>query len=244
MNRFALTVLTAVTIGWGLTGCQSADPAMTRSILNALGGQGRGQLDSGTIVAGLKEALRIGTQNAVRTTSREGGYLENPAIRIPLPERLQGMSDALRKAGFGAQVDRLERRMNLAAEKAAAEAAPVFADALGDMTIADARGILRGGETAATEYFRDNTYSSLKERYMPIVSRQMEQLGLVRLYNDLQTRYNRIPFVPDVSVTLDDYVAEEALDGLFHMLAREETKIRENPAARTTDLLRRVFGNR
>jgi hypothetical protein len=212
------------------------------SVLGALGGGGG--LSADTVVAGLKEALRVGTERTVAKTSQPGGYLRNPGIRIEIPEKLQGMADALRTVGMGAQVDRFEAKMNEAAELAAREAAPVFLDAIRQMTIADAKQILEGGDTAATDYFREKTSQALKSRYTPVIESQMSKLGVVKMYSDLQSRYNAIPFVPKVTESLEDYVSDQALDGLFAVLGQEEKKIREDPVARTTDLLRQVFGGR
>jgi len=223
-------------------GCEALNTGIGDSVLGVLGGGG--ELNTGTIVAGLKEALRVGTERTVSVTSRPGGYLNNAGIRIPMPEKLQGMASALRKVGLGAKVDSFENKMNEAAELAAKEAGPVLVDAIRKMTIADAKNILSGTDTAATDYFRQATGETLKRRYQPLVTAQMNQLGAVRMYRDLETRYNSLPLVPKTSMSVEDYVTEEALDGLFSVLASEEQKIRADPAARTTELLRQVFGRR
>ena len=223
-----------------LAGCETLDQGA--AALGALGG-GQG-LSGDTIIAGLREALSVGTRNTVSQTSRAGGYSQNPAIRIPMPEKLQGVASTLRKVGLGAQVDEFENRMNAAAESAAAEAAPVFVDAIRGMTFEDARGILKGGNTAATEFFQRKTSDDLRRRYAPIVTAQMQQLGVVRQYDDLIGRYNSIPLVSKKTLKIEDYVTDQALKGLFLVLGEEEKKIRQDPAARTTELLRQVFGNR
>ncbi len=208
-----------------------------------LGGTGvsSGPLDESTVVAGLKEALRVGTERTVASTSRPDGYLGNSLIRIPLPENLDRMSSALRAIGFASQVDALEVAMNRAAEQAAGEAKTVFWDSVRAMSIADAFAILNGGETAATDYFRAETSAPLLARFQPIVREKMGAVGLYNLYNDLAGRYAQLPFVTQPALDLDEYVSSRALDGLFTVLASEETKIRQDPAARTTALLRRVF---
>ncbi len=203
-----------------------------------------GPLDTGTIVAGLKEALEVGTRNAVRQTSRPGGYLDDLAIRIPLPPDLKKPADTLRKVGLGSLADRLVEKMNEAAEHAAAEAAPVFVDAITAMTFDDARRILQGSDTEATDYFRAKTTEPLTRRYAPIVARHMSQLGLVRQYNAMMEQYAKIPFAPEIRFRIEEYVVEKALEGLFHVVAGEERKIRKDPAARVTELLRKVFGRR
>ncbi|MCF7855090.1 MAG: DUF4197 domain-containing protein [Candidatus Pacebacteria bacterium] len=222
-------------------GCETLQTGGLSHVLGTAAGN-QGGLSTSTIVAGLKEALRVGTRKTVEQTSRDGGYSNSPTIRIPVPDRLETMASALRKVGLGGQVDAFEAKMNKAAERAAEEAAPVFIDAIQDMTFADARDILQGDDTAATEYFRNKTHTELTRRYAPIVRQRMEQLGVVRVFEDLQNRYNQLPLVSDVNYRIEDYVVAEALDGLFTVLAGEEQKIRENPAARTTELLRRVFG--
>lgn len=201
-------------------------------------------LDTETVVAGLKEALRVGSQRAADFAAREGAYSDTPWLRIPIPDKLDGVTDKLRAMGLGNYVDRFERRMNAAAEEAAAQAAPVFIDAVRDMTIADAQRILQGGDTAATDYFRARTEERLRELYAPVIESQLTRVGAVQAYNDVMARYNAIPLVPKPEFTLEEYVTDEALDGLYTALAREETRIREEPVARTTELLRRVFGNR
>jgi hypothetical protein len=199
-------------------------------------------LDNNTIVAGLKEALKVGTRNAVNSTSAMDGFLANELIRIALPDQLKPVGNALRMVGMGGQYDQLELAMNRAAERAAGEATDVFVDAVTQMTFADAREILQGNETAATNYFRDKTSDRLRTRFSPIVDQKMQEVGLARLYQDLVNRYRAIPLVPKVDLDLNSYVTVNALKGLFTVLGQEEQKIRSDPAARVTPLLKRVFG--
>ncbi len=200
-------------------------------------------LSESTAARGLKDALRLATERAVASTSRAGGFLDDPAIRIGLPGALSSVATALRGIGMGAQVDELELAMNRAAEKAAREATPVFADAISQMSFADAGGILRGGDTAATEYFEKTTSEPLRARFAPIVGRAMEGAGVGRLYEQLIGRYtSAVPFARAPSLDLDAYVTEQTLAGLFRVVGEEEKKIRSNPAARATDLLKQVFG--
>lgn len=201
-------------------------------------------MSADTIADGLKEALAVGARNAAEAASSEGAYSGNPALRIALPEKLQPVADALRKVGLGGQVDILELKMNQAAEEAAAGAAEVFVGVIQQMTFEDARAILAGGDTAATDYLREKTYDPLKARYAPIVQKHMNSLGAVRKYKELVQQYEALPFTPKVDLDIENYVSEAALDGLFKVLAGEERKIRENPAARTTELLRKVFGTK
>ena len=198
-------------------------------------------LDAKTVALGLKDALRVGTERTVASTSTLDGFLANELIRIALPEQLDGLAAALRRLGLGSQVDAFEVTMNRAAERAAGEAKDVFWDAIQNMTLADAYGVLRGGETAATDYFRAHTSDALRARFGPIVSSKMAEVGLYRAYNQLLSRYSALPLVSKPTLELDEYVTERTLEGLFSVLAREEKRIREDPAARTTELLRRVF---
>jgi len=204
-------------------------------------------LDNNTVVKGLKEALATGTERAVKEVARPDGYFGNELIRILLPGRVQQAANLLREFGYQEQIDELVLSMNRAAEKAAPIAAGFFGDAIRQMTVEDAQGILNGGDTAATAYFEKKTRSRLTEAFMPTVSKNMAQLGTVRAYREMLGKYEAIPLaslagVP--SLDLDDYVTGKALDGLFTMVGEEEKKIRTNPAAQTTDLLRKVFGGR
>jgi len=219
-------------------GCAGQDwREISTGLINA-----SGETDTQTIAAGLKEALRVGSRRAVQKASKEGGYMENPEIRIPLPSRLQGMADTLEKVGMAGQIKTLEKKMNTAAEEAAGQAAPVFIDAISDMSISDARRILGGGPSAATNYLREKTSEELRSRYKPIVQEKLKSVGVVDLYNSLHDRYRKLPATPSVEFTPQDYATDQALDGLFQLLAGEEKRIRNDPAARTTDLLKQVFG--
>jgi len=202
------------------------------------------QLDESTIASGLRQALEIGSARASKTASTPDGFLANSQIRIHLPESLDGVTDTLRKVGFGAQVDQFEVKMNRAAESAAAEAKPVFISAVKGMTLTDAMGILKGSDTAATDYFRSKTSSTLQQKFKPVVRSKMEEVGVYGLYNQLISTYNGLPLVKKTSFDLESYLANKTQDGLFTLLAEEEVKIRNNPAARTTELLKQVFSGR
>jgi hypothetical protein len=196
------------------------------------------------IVEGLKQALEIGTTKAVDLVSKQGGYYNNPEIKIPLPGSVQKVEKLLRGAGFGSKVDAFELSMNNAAERAAPEAKSIFWDAIKKMKIDDAKTILNGREDEATLYFKDKTSALLQETFEPIVKESMGEVGVTRTYQDLDAKVKKIPFADSLSLDLDKYVTEGALNGLFQMLAEEEKKIRSDPAARVTDLLKKVFGNK
>ena len=207
--------------------------------MNKAEGQG---LDDSTIASGLKEALAIGTKNAVKLVSMLNGYYGNEAIKILLPDKIQKAAELAGKLGYQKQVDEFIQSMNHAAEKAAPKAASFFSDAIKKMTIDDARKILSGGDTSATEYFKSNTSSKIYNEFKPSISESMNQTGVVRSYNAMMSKVPAIPFAKPESVDLDHYVTTKALDGLYHMVGQEEQKIRTNPVARTTDLLAKVFG--
>lgn len=211
-------------------------------IINRMGLPEAG-LSDGTIISGLKQALEVGTRSAVDQTSQVNGYFDNPLIRIPLPGTLDTMAKGLRAIGFGDRVDELELQMNRAAEQAAGEATDVFWNAIRQMTFADARAILQGNDTAATDFFERTTRGELAQRFEPIVTEKVGQVGLARLYDDLTARYAALPFASKPTLNLSDYVTGRALDGLFTVLGEEERKIRTDPAARSTALLQRVFGS-
>lgn len=202
---------------------------------------GKEELSQEKIASGLKEALQVGTENAVRSTGRLDGYFGNPKIKIPMPEKLQTMEKGLRAVGQGDQVDAFVLSMNRAAERAAPEAKAIFWDAIREMSFRDAEKILNGSDTAATEYFRRKTTERLATAFRPIVSDAMNQVGVTRQYKELVGRARGIPFLKLEEFDLDDYVVRRALDGLFTVLGEEERKIRREPAARVTDLLREVF---
>jgi hypothetical protein len=196
------------------------------------------------IAAGLKEALEIGTGKAVDLTGRLDGYLANEAIKILMPPDLRRFESALRTVGFGPQLDELVVGMNRAAERAAPAARAIFVDAITAMTFEDVRRILNGGDTAATEYFQGKTTTRLTTAFRPVVERSLNEVGVARQWKDLSAQARTIPFLNVESFDLDGYVVGKGLDGLFHVLGEEERKIRRDPAARVTDLLKDVFGRR
>jgi hypothetical protein len=200
-------------------------------------------LSDDKIVAGLKQALQISTSKAVVLTGRPDGFLKNDAIRIALPPKLETVGRGMRMLGMGDKVDSLETGMNRAAEQATPQAKQIFLAALRKMTFDDARHILTGGDTAATEYFKRTSSADLTTAFSPIVHTSMEHVGVVQQYDRV------IQSAPGGSTIakefdLDKYVVGKTLDGLFLMLGQEEQKIRKNPAAQTTALLKEVFGRK
>lgn len=204
------------------------------------------QLDSlsnPTIVAGLKQALEVSTTKAVAITGRHDGFLKNEAIRILLPQKVQALGKGMRMIGMGEQVDELEIGMNRAAEQATPQAKQIFLNALKGMSFNDARRILTGNDTAATDYFRAVCSADLTTAFTPVVHNSLKKVGVIRQYNEV------IKNAPGGSVLagefdLDKYVVEQTLDGIFTVLGTEESNIRRDPAAQTTDLLKEVFSAR
>ena len=195
------------------------------------------------IIDGLKEALQIGTKNTVQQVSVYDGYYRNPKIKIPLPDSVQKTEELLRSVGLSRYIDEFEVSMNRAAERAAPQAKNIFMKAIRQMTFADARQILNGHDNAATLYFKSRTYDDMQLAFKPPVHEAMTQVGVTRIYRNLNDQVRRFPFLDSFSFDLDQYVTEKTLDGLFLILSEEEKKIREDPAARVTELLKKVFGN-
>jgi len=223
---------------------QTADAGFMEDLVQGAGlGQKSGP-GNDQIVAGLKEALSIGTGNAVTATSKTNGYFGNQAIKILMPEKIQKVADVLGRVGYQKEVDDFVLSMNRAAEKAAPQAKAIFIDAIHQMTVEDARKILDGSDTAATEYFKAKTSGKLYEAFQPIVSSSMNEVGTTRSYKQMMGKYTALPFAGAESVDLDRYVTNKSLDGLFYLVGQEEIKIRKDPAARVTDLLKTVFGGR
>lgn len=205
---------------------------------------GSGELSQGKIANGLKEALKIGAGNAVGKVSVLDGYYGNPEIKIPLPEKVLKFENTLRTIGFSSQVDAFEESMNRAAEKAAPAAKSLFWDAVKAMTFDDAKKILKGQDNEATLYLKDKTWSKLLDTFKPMVHQAMAEVGVTKQYQEIETRVKSIPIIGEsLGLDIDQYVTEKALNGLFLMLAKEEKKIRTDPAARVTELLKEVFGS-
>jgi RNA binding exosome subunit len=220
----------------------STHAGLLDNVMKGIGTSSQGVTDDSTIASGLKEALSIGTENAVNNVSRVDGYFGNQMIKILMPEKIQKVADVLRQVGYQKEVDDFVLSMNRAAEKAAPKAMSFFVDAIKEMTFEDARGILNGGDTSATEFFKRKTHDKIYDAFKPIISSSMDEVGVTRSYKEMMGKYETIPFMGKESVDLDHYVTNKAMDGLFYMVGQEEKKIRTDPAARVTDLLKSVFG--
>ena len=200
-------------------------------------------LDAQTIAAGLRQALEHGTQSAVRTLGQVNGYLKNPSVHIPVPDQLRRADSLLRRVGAGKYADQFVTSLNRAAEAAAPKAKPIFLDVIRAMTIQDAVNILRGTDDAATQYFRRHSQARLTAAFQPVVARATSDVGVTAYYKRFVQQAAATGLVDTRGLDLDEYVTRKALDGLFYMIAREEKRIREDPVARTTELLRKVFGS-
>lgn len=220
-----------------LTGCAELDHS-----LRSLGlPSNAALLDETKVAAGLKEALQIGTGNTIMLIGKPDGYFKNQAIKILMPEQMQSFEKGLRTFGFGPEIDDFVMSMNRAAERAAPQAKQIFLETIGEMTFADAKQILHGGQTAATDYFKNKTTDKLTAAFHPEVGKAMNDVGVTKQYKELVGHFKAIPFAKSDLIDIDRYVVGKSLDGLFVMLAEEERKIRTNPAARVTDLLKEVF---
>jgi chemotaxis protein CheY-P-specific phosphatase CheC len=200
-------------------------------------------LSESDIAKGLKEALTVGAKNASSQLNAVDGFNKNMKVRIPFPEDAQRVANKLREMGFGKKVDEFEQTLNRAAEQAAKEAAPIFVNAITSMSITDAKNILMGADTSATSYLRTKTSDPLVTAFSPHIQKALNTTTATKKWTELATLYNRIPLVKKVETDLVKYTTSKALKGLFTVVAEEEIKIRKDPAARVTDLLKKVFGS-
>ena len=196
------------------------------------------------IGAGLKDALRVGSENVVAQLGRVDGFNTDPTVHIPLPKQLNTVKSVLDKVGMSGLLEDLELKLNRAAEVATPKAKELFSQAITEMTFDDVKKIYKGPEDAATQYFRSKMSPSLAKEMEPVVNDSLFQVGAVQTYDNVMKEYKSVPFVPDVKADLTDYVIEKGMDGIFHYMAKEEAAIRTNPVKRTTDLLKRVFGSK
>lgn len=212
---------------------------LKKSINKAIGGGDK--LSTEEVAKGLKEALVKGTGKGTDKASKQDGFLKNPLIKILFPPDARKVEKKLRQIGMGRQVDRFIVSMNRAAELAAKEAKPIFVSAIKSMTIKDAWGILKGEDDAATQYLDRTTSNQLFGKFNPIIKRSLDEVNATKYYKELISAYNKVPMVEKKNPDLDKHVTDKSIDGLFGLIAIEESNIRKNPGARTTDLLKKVF---
>jgi hypothetical protein len=238
MSRSIVVIFTAVLLSAFCLAQSPLEQIWRRATARPVSG-----LADDKITAGLREALKVSTTKAVATTGRPDGFLKNETIKILLPQKLRNARTGLSMIGMGPQLEELEVGMNRAAEQAAPEAKQIFLNALMQMSINDARGILSGNDTAATDYFRGKSSADLATAFKPIVHRSLQNVGVVQQYEQLTQNSLATPLLRNQKFDLDDYVVGKALDGLFYMLGQEEKQIRRNPTAQTSAILKEVFGS-
>lgn len=237
---FALLAITTGNAQTRVRGAESVHnpvpPPLTTGTTKSL------SLPNDDIVNGLKEALTVGTNNSTALASKVDGFYKNPALFIPFPPQAKEVKDYANKIGMSSEVNKFEMTLNRAAEEAAKSAAPIFINAVKGMTITDGLSILQGGDNAATTYLKNKTTAELTQKFTPIVQAAINKVQLTKYWNPIITKYNKIPFVQKQNPDLTAYVTGKAIEGLFKLIADEELKIRKDPAAQVTDLLKQVFG--
>ncbi|MCA1761962.1 MAG: DUF4197 domain-containing protein [Flavobacteriales bacterium] len=234
-------------LGIALAGCSNETIQRTLEGANDVLNEGNSsELSSREVAAGLKQALEKGTEYAVNKSSATNGFYKNPKLFIPFPKEAEKVKNTALQLGLDSQVNKFEETLNRAAEEAVKEATPIFVNAITSMTINDAFAILKGGDNAATTYLRQSTGNELQALFEPKVSDAIEKVELTKYYSPLASAYNTATMLSggeEINPDLTDYVTEKSIDGLFVLIAEEEKKIRENPANRVTDLLKKVFGS-
>ncbi len=236
-NRFSLLFVFPVL--FLLLSCKSTD---LQQISNAIQ-QYQPSLDQRTVVAGLKQALEISTNNSISKTSQKNGFNHNALIHIAIPKEFKKVESTLRKIGLSQYVNNFEKQMNRSAESASKEARTIFIQSISQMSLTDGWGILRGNDDAATEYFKRTTSEQLRNKFKPIIKKSMHEVGFYGDYKRLLKTYNSIPFTQKPNLNIEDYILQKTLNGIFVLVAQEEKKIRHNPSARVTQLLKRVFAH-
>lgn len=231
------SMLTVICLAGVLSACESMQGWPTAGTGAEGGGSGS------PLVNAVRQTLVLSSDRATTALSAPGGYANNPALRIMLPSQLDTVTRTLRQFGMGQYVDQLEARMNEGAEQAAVEAKEVFLTTIREMTITDALGIVRGGDTAATHYFRTQTESTLRQRYQPIIRQSLEKVGFYEQYRLVLDVYNTLPVGNRLNLDLEQYVLNQGLDGLFGRMADEEQLIRRDPLGRGSQMINAIFGS-
>ena len=246
--NFKKIIFPIATVTLIVTGCDTVQKTLdTANTVNGIFTETeKPKLTNEEVIAGLKEALIIGANNAGGITSKMDGFLKNDLIRLPFPEDAIKVKEKALELGLSAQVEKFEATLNRAAEEAAKEAAPIFVNAIKNMTVEDGFNILRGGNHAATNFLKDKTSSQLVSAFQPKVKTAIEKVELTKYWEPLAKAYNTATFLTGgekVNPDLENYVTAKAMDGLFLMVSKEEEKIRLDPVARVSDLLKKVFGS-
>lgn len=250
--RAVFPLVLCTSLGLCLPSAHAVDLGSTiKSVTGAVSGGGGSKtatsasgLSNSDMTGGLKDALAVGSERAIKGLGKAGGFLNDKSVRIPLPGPLQKAESALRMLGQGKLVDEFETTLNKAAEQAVPKAAPIVGNAIREMSIADAKGILTGPDDSATRYFRGKTSGALTGAFLPIVKSTTDSAGVTSAFKKLVSKAGPAAEQLGGSADVDKYITEKTLDGLFLKLAAEEKSIRQNPAARSTDLLKKVFGGK
>lgn len=220
----------------------AAAKAAADKALQGKTGTGTNPLSNDEVISGLKDALTVGTNNSTAVSSKVDGFYKNPKLFIPFPPEAKQVKDKVDALGMKSQTDKFVMTLNRAAEEAAKNAAPVFIAAVKGMSIGDGFTILKGADNAATQYLRDKTNAELKQKFTPIVKAAIDKVEVTKYWKPIISKYNKIPMVKKQNPDLTAYVTEKAMAGLFLLIAEEELKIRKDPMARVSDILRKVFG--
>jgi hypothetical protein len=244
-KRFPVLMAGAVLVLFSLDGLSQDNWLQKgKDLLGGFGKQGEAasQLSTQEIGAGLKEALRIGTEAVVAQLGKPDGFNADPAVRLPLPDSLKTVRSALSTVGMSASLDDLEVSLNRAAETATPKAKELFWSAIAEMSLDDVNAIYHGPDDAATRYFQEKMTPQLSGEMQPLVDQSLAEVGAIKTYDTIMNQYQKLPLAPDVEADLTGYVIEKSTDGIFHYLAIQEAEIRKDPARQTTELLQRVFG--
>ncbi len=245
MNKISAFISISI-LSIGLTACETLEEAANAIGATTNNTSSTPSLTNGEVISGLKEALNVGIQNSVNLTSITDGFLGNTAIRLPFPQDAIKVREKAMEWGLSGQVEKFETTLNRAAEEATKEALPIFKNAILGMSISDGFAILNGGDGAATKFLKDNTTSQLVQAFAPKVKTAIEKVKLTDYWNPIITKYNSAMTLTGgqkLNPDLDKYVTEKAISGLFYMVEKEENKIRKDPVARVTDILKKVFGS-
>ncbi len=242
MSQPFFSRLTSVLVVFCLAGILTACESMQGWPVAGDTGGAQGSSTASPLVNAVRQTLVLSSDRATTALSAPGGYANNPALRITLPSQLDTVTQTLRQFGMGQYVDKLEARMNEGAEQAAVEAKEVFLTTIREMSITDALGIVRGGDTAATDYFRSQTESTLRQRYQPIIRQNLEKVGFYDQYRLVLDVYNTLPVSNRLNLDLEQYVLNQGLDGLFGRMAEEEQLIRRDPLGRGSQVINAIFG--
>lgn len=241
-NYIVMMLVSLVVLGTSSCSAQFDLDKTIKKAEDAIKGGSSAKPTNQEVISGLKEALTFGSKNAGTLASKVDGYYKNPSIFIPFPPEAKAVEEKVRAIGLNKQVDDFVRTLNRAAEEAAKEAAPIFVDAVKQMTIQDGWNILKGSDRAATDYLQEKTSAQLYVKFKPVVERAIEKVQLTKYWEPVISAYNKIPFVQKMNPDLKDYTTKKAIEGLFFLVAKEEQKIRKDPGARVTALLQKVFG--